>query len=66
MMNSDFLLALFPVVLILAGTKSTYAQAVKESAVKEAIRQKVVYSQQVLVGITQADYGLIAGSRTLI
>ena len=62
MMNSGFLLALLPVVLILTGTKPTYAQAEKESAVKEAMRQKVVYSQQVLVGITLADYGLIANN----
>jgi hypothetical protein len=48
--------------LLLAGTKFTYAQAEKVSAVKTAMRQKVAYSQQVLVGITLEDYGLIANN----
>ncbi len=60
MMTSRFLLAPLTVALLLTGTKSTYAQAEKESGVKEAMRQKVAYSQQVLVGITLEDYGLIA------
>jgi hypothetical protein len=46
--------------LVFAGTKSTYAQGEKESDVKEAMRQKLACTQQVLVGITLADYGLIA------
>jgi hypothetical protein len=48
------------VALLFTATKSTYAQAEKESGVKKAMRQKVAYSQQVLVGITLEDYGLIA------
>lgn len=60
MMNSRFLLAPLILSLLSAGIKSTYAQADKESGVKEAMRQKVAYSQQVLVGITLGDYGLIA------
>jgi hypothetical protein len=47
---------------VLVGTKSTCAQAEKESGVKEAMRQKVAYSQQVLVGITMEDYKLIANN----
>lgn len=62
MMNSQFLLAPFFLVLLFAGTRSTYAQAEKESGVKEAMRQKVAYSQQVLVGITLEDYGLVANN----
>ena len=62
MMTSRFLLAPLTVALLLTGTKSTYAQAEKESGVKEAMRQKVAYSQQVLVGITLEDYGLIANN----
>ena len=60
MMTSRFLLAPLTVALLLTGTKATYAQAEKESGVKEAMRQKVAYSQQVLVGITLEDFGLIA------
>ena len=60
MMTSSFLLAPLVLALLFAGTKSTCAQADKESDVKEAMRQKVAYSQQVLVGITLEDYGLIA------
>jgi hypothetical protein len=60
MMNSHFLLVPLILALLLAGTKFTYAQAEKESGVKTAMRQKVAYSQQVLVGITLEDYGLIA------
>ncbi len=41
---------------------STYAEPEKESGVKEAMRKKVAYSQQVLVGITLGDYGLIANN----
>lgn len=62
MMTSRFLLAPLTVALLLTGTKATYAQAEKESGVKEAMRQKVAYSQQVLVGITLEDYGLIANN----
>ena len=62
MMNSRFLLAPLILALLFAGTKSTYAQAEKESGVKEAMRQKVAYSQQVLVGITLEDYGLITNN----
>jgi cytochrome c556 len=60
MMTSRFLLAPLILALFCAGTRSTCAQADKESDVKEAMRQKVTYSQQVLVGITLEDYGLIA------
>jgi cytochrome c556 len=60
MMTSRFLLAPLILALLCAGTRSTCAQADKESDVKEAMRQKVAYSQQVLVGITLEDYGLIA------
>jgi len=62
MMNLEVLLAPLILSLFFAGTKSTYAQAEKESGVKEAMRQKVSYSQQVLVGITLEDYGLIANN----
>ena len=60
----NFLFLLAPLILasLFAGTKSTYAQAEKESGIKEAMRQKVAYSQQVLVGITLEDYGLIANN----
>jgi cytochrome c556 len=61
-MNPRCLLAPLVLALLFAGTRSTYAQAEKESAVKEAMRQKVAYSQQVLVGITREDYGLIANN----
>jgi cytochrome c556 len=62
-MDSRFLLAPLIVTLLFAGAKSTYAQTEKESgAVKEAMRQKVAYSQQVLVGITLEDYRLIANN----
>ena len=59
-LNSSFLLAPVILALFCAGTRSTCAQADKESDVKEAMRQKVAYSQQVLVGITLEDYGLVA------
>jgi predicted metalloprotease len=62
MMTSSSLLAPVILALLFTGTKSTYAQAEKESGVKEAMRQKVAYSQQVLVGITLEDYGLIANN----
>ena len=62
MTNSCFLLAPLIFALPFAGTKSTYAQAEQESGVKEAMRQKVAYSQQVLVGITLEDYRLIANN----
>jgi hypothetical protein len=61
-MNSRFLLAPLILALLFVGTKSTYAQADKESDVKEAMRQKVACSQQVLVGITLEDYRLIANN----
>ena len=48
--------------LLFAGTKSTDAQIEKETNVKEAMRQKVIYSQQVLLGITLEDYRLIANN----
>ena len=62
MMNSRFLLTPLVLALLFAGTSSTYAQAEKESGVKEAMRKKVAYSQQALVGITLEDYGLIANN----
>src|SRR5512133_258687 len=61
-MTSRLFLAPLTVALLFTGTKFTYAQAEKESGVKEAMRQKVAYSQQVLVGITLEDYGLIANN----
>ena len=61
-MNSHFLLVSLILALLLAGTKFTYAQPEKESGVKTAMRQKVTYSQQVLVGITLEDYGLIVNN----
>jgi cytochrome c556 len=60
MMNFRFLPAPLTLALLCAGAKFTYAQAEKEAGVKTAMRQKVAYSQQVLVGITLEDYGLIA------
>ena len=62
MMNSRFFLAPLILALFCASTRSTCAQADKESDVKEAMRQKVAYSQQVPVGITLEDYGLIANN----
>jgi cytochrome c556 len=62
MMNPRSLLTPLILTLLFAGTKFTYAQAEKESGVKEAMRKKVAYSQQVLVGITLEDYGLIANN----
>lgn len=62
MMNSRFLLTPLVLALLFGGTKFTYAQTEKESGVKEAMRKKVAYSQQVLVGITLEDYGLIANN----
>jgi hypothetical protein len=61
-LNFHFLLALLVLAPLFACTKSTYAQAEKESGVKEAMRQKAAYSQQALVGITLEDYGLIANN----
>jgi hypothetical protein len=61
-LNSRFFLAPLILALLFAGTRSTYAQAEKESGVKEAMRRKVAYSQQVLVGITLEDYGLVANN----
>ena len=61
-LNFHFLLAPLILAPFFAGTKSTYAQAEKESGAKEAMRQKVAYSQQALVGITMEDYGLIANN----
>jgi cytochrome c556 len=62
MLNSRFLLAPLILALLFSGSKSTHVQAEKESGVKEAMGQKVAYSQQVLVGITLEDYGLIANN----
>jgi hypothetical protein len=61
-LNSHFLLAPLILASFFAGTTSTYAQAEKESGVKQAMRQKVAYSQQVLIGITLEDYGLIVNN----
>ena len=57
MMNPRVLPAVVILSLLFVGTKSTYAQGVKG-----AMRKKVAYSQQVLVGITLGDYGLIANN----
>jgi hypothetical protein len=62
MMNSRFLLTPLILALFFVGTRFTYAQEEKESGVKEAMRKKVAYSQQVLVGVTLEDYLLIANS----
>jgi len=59
-LNSSFLLAPLILASLFTATQSTYTQAEKESGVKETMRQKVAYSQQVLVGITLEDYGLVA------
>jgi len=61
-LNSPFLLAPLILASLLASTKSTYTQAEKDSGVKETMRQKLAYSQQVLVGITLEDYGLVANN----
>jgi hypothetical protein len=61
-MDSRFLLAPLSLALFFASAKPTHAQAEKESGVKKAMRQKVAYSQQVLVGITQENYELIASN----
>jgi hypothetical protein len=61
-LNFPFLLTPLILASLFAGTRSTYTRAEKESGVKEAMRQKVAYSQQVLVGITLEDYGLIANN----
>src|SRR4029450_3805598 len=61
-LNSHFLLAPLILASFFAGTTSTYAQAEKESGVKQAMWQKVAYSQQVLIGITLEDYGLIVNN----
>jgi hypothetical protein len=60
--NSDFLLAALILAYLFASTTSSYPQAEKESGVKEAMRQKVAYSQQVLIGVSLGDYGLIANN----
>ena len=62
MVNSRCLLTPLILALFFAGSSSISAQAGKESGVKEAMRKKVAYSQQVLVGITLEDYGLIANN----
>jgi hypothetical protein len=46
-LNSFIPLAPLIVASLFAGTRSTYTQAEKESGVKEAMRQKVAYLQQV-------------------
>jgi hypothetical protein len=61
-LNFHFLLAALILAPLFVGTMSTYAQAEKKSAAKEAMRHKVAYSQQVLVGITLENYGLIANN----
>ena len=58
--NFHILVAALTLPSFFAGNTSTYAQAEKESGVKEAMRQKVACSQYVLVGITLEDYGLIS------
>ena len=61
-LNFHFLVATLILASLFASTPPTYAQAEKEPGAKEAMRQKVAYSQQTLVGITQGDYGLIASN----
>ena len=61
-LNSLFLLAPLTLASLFAGTKPSDTQAGKASGVKDAMRQKVAYSQQVLVGLTLEDYGLIANN----
>lgn len=61
-MNSRFLRASSILALLFAAPESIYTQAGKESGVKEAMQQKVAYSQQALVGIALEDYGLIANN----
>ena len=59
-MNSRRFLLLLILALLSGGTQSSFAEADKDSAVKEAMRQKLVYSQEVMAGITLADYERIA------
>jgi hypothetical protein len=61
-LNFFFLLAPLILASLFAGTKSTDTRAENESGVKEAMRQKLAYSQQVLVGLTLEDYGLIVNN----
>ena len=61
-LNFHFLLAALILAYLFVCTTSGDPQAEKESAVKEAMQQKVAYSQQVLIGVTLGDYGLIANN----
>jgi hypothetical protein len=61
-MNCHFFLGALIAASLFAGITSTHAQAHKESGTKEAMRQKMAYSQQALVGIMLEDYGLVANN----
>ena len=61
-LNFHFFLTTLILASLFGGTTTTYSQAEKESGVKEAMRQKVAYSQQVLIGVSLGDYGLIANN----
>ncbi len=59
-MNSRRLLVLLILALLSGGNKSSFSQADKKFSAKEAMRQKLICSQEALVGITLADYDRIA------
>ena len=61
-LNFQFFLSALILASVFSGNTSTYAQAEKESGVKEAMQLKVACSMKVLVGITLEDYGLIANN----
>jgi cytochrome c556 len=61
-LNSHFLLTALFLASFFANTTSTCAQTEKEPGVKEAMRKKVAYSEQVLIGVTLGDHGLIANN----
>jgi hypothetical protein len=60
-LNSHFLIAALCFASVFDTTTSTCAQE-KEPGVNEAMRKKVAYSQQVLIGVTLGDHGLIANN----
>lgn len=59
-MNSRRPLVLLIVALLSGGPDFSSAQADKDSATKDAMRQKLICSQEVLAGVTLADYDRIA------
>jgi hypothetical protein len=61
-MNSRCLLAPLVLALVSTGIELSLAQSDKRPGVEEAMRQKLAYSQEVLVGIALADYPRIANN----